>query len=182
MIKVIILRDSIRQCDYRRKELRLSPSECIMISDSMGRGIEMRIKGLYNDVMKGKIELDGFTREAFERYYHGMYKKEVLKTTSLAGAKLKIIRGYLEGNEIEIEDWFEKLVGCNWKQAALSNFAAHNYLYHHEEHYNCADRDTFTVLYGKIGGLGYLVNVHELRVPFDYDLDSDYTYKTMWVG
>ena len=181
MIKVIILRDSIRQCDYRRKELGLSPIECIMISDSLGRGIEMRIKGLYIDVVKGAIELDGLTREDFERYYHGMYKKRVLKKSSLAGAKLKIIRGYLEGNEIEIEDWFERVVGCNWKQAALSNPAALNYLKTHAEHYNCAARDTFTVLYGKIGGLGYLVNVHELRVPFDYDFFSDYTYEELWV-
>ena len=182
MIKTIILRDSIRECDYTRKELGLSPYECIMISDSMGRGIEMRIKGLYSDVMKGKIELNGLTREEFERYYHGMYKKEVLKTTSLADAKLKIIKGYLAGNEIEIEDWFERVVGCNWKQAALSNMAAYNYLRKHAEHYNSGARDSFTVLYGKIGGLGYLVNVHELRVPFDYDLNSDYTYVKMWVG
>jgi hypothetical protein len=86
------------------------------------------------------------------------------KTQSeLAGTKVKINpkANEIGGQEIHIEDWFDRVLGKSWMDAE-GNWAAMGY----------AVRTGFSkeidipinneVLYGKIGGMGYLVHIDEL--------------------
>lgn len=98
-----------------------------------------------------------------------------LKTTSLSNMTLKINKGYLQNNEITIEDWFENIVGVDWRTATFTNPSAYNYLLYHQRDFdNILDKTTSMILYGKIGGFGYLVNVNELHLPENYIIEQDY--------
>ena len=179
MIKAIILRDTLLWCDYRRRELKLNPNECIMITNSMKGHIREKLMGRYNGVMNGTIELDGLTKDDFEHYYLGMYKDTVLETSSLAGKELKIVKGYLKGNIIKVEDWFEKVTGQDLQYLSFNNAAGINYAMNHKD--IMFSEEYFEALYGKIGGLGYVVSVSELELPADYDVRDDYKWEEKWV-
>ena len=162
------------------------PSECILISVPH---IRERIRGYYNQVINGEIELFGITKEQFARIYcgdqktfeeeykrsHGFIERE-LKSSSLANKELKIIKGYLKGNSIVIEDWWKKITGEDWQTSAFHNPAAYNYCLNHQSEYSNHSVSVNWVLYGKIGGLGYLVNVNELDLPKDYTPEEDYIF------
>ena len=67
MKKVMIFRHTMQECDMRRRERKLNPSECILISDSTDL---CKIKGYWKDVMvDGTIQLDGITKKAFHSLY-----------------------------------------------------------------------------------------------------------------
>jgi len=163
-------------------------SECILLSASM-RNIREKMFGYYNQVMNGEIELFGISKEDFAKIYlgnqkefeeeykrtHGFVERE-LKSSSLANKKLKIIKGYLKGNSILVEDWWKKVTGQNWQESAFGNPAAYNYCVHHQSEYSNHTESVNWVLYGKIGGLGYLVNVNELEWPEDYNPQEDYIF------
>ena len=71
MKKIIIYRHNMEQCDFRRKELGLSPQDCILISYSMGDNlIQRHIKGYYREVMNDEIQLDGLSKKDFNYYYN----------------------------------------------------------------------------------------------------------------
>lgn len=164
------------------------PSECILLSASM-RNIREKILGYYNQVMNGEIELFGITKEdfakiylgnqkAFEKEYkrtHGFIEKE-LKSSSLANKELNIVKGYLKGNSIVIEDWWKKIVGEDWQTSAFHNPAAYNYCVNHQREYSNHTPSVNWVLYGKIGGFGYLVNINELEWPENYKPEEDYIF------
>ena len=164
------------------------PSECILLSASM-RNIREKMFGYYNQVMNGEIELFGISKEDFAKIYlgnqksfeeeykrtHGFIERE-LKSSSLANKELKIIKGYLKGNSIVIEDWWKKVTGQNWQESAFGNPAAYNYCVHHQSEYSNHTESVNWVLYGKIGGLGYLVNVNELEWPENYKPEEDYIF------
>lgn len=82
----------------------------------------------------------------------------------LSGQEVKILDTVSElgGTKILIEDWWDRVSGGSWMNAN-GNPAAMNY----------AVRTGFSkvpvpidneVLYGKIGGLGFLVNICELKI------------------
>jgi len=72
MIKAIIYRPSMRECELRHRKLRLARNECIFL---YGRSFlcahyKERIKGFYKQVMVDKtIKLDGLTEKDFETLY-----------------------------------------------------------------------------------------------------------------
>ena len=99
-----------------------------------------------------------------------------MKSSSLANKELKIIKGYLKGNSILIEDWWKKVTGQNWQESAFGNSAAYNYCVHHQSEYSNHSVSVNWVLYGKIGGFGYLVNVNELEWPEGYKPEEDYIF------
>jgi hypothetical protein len=146
--------------------------------------------GYYNQVMNDEIELFGITKEQFAKIYcrtqkayeeeyrrlHGFVERE-LKSSSLANKELKIIKGYLKGNSIVIEDWWQKVAGADWQTSAFNNNpAAYNYYLNHKSEYSNYSTLVNWVLYGKIGGLGYLVNINELEWPEGYKPEEDYIF------
>ena len=158
----------------------LPQSDCILIpfSDCNARD---KMRGYYNQIMSGKIELFGITKQQFYILYNGgkinnSYSETELKSSCLANRELKIIKGYLQGNTIIIEDWWEKITGHHWKTDALTNPAAYNYCIHHQRDYDNYDKSVDLVLYGKIDGFGYIVNVNELELPENYKPEEDYIF------
>ncbi len=151
MKRYMIVMNTLEAC-YRcmKSMLRLSEKECVLVPLSMPDYRE-RMRGYYKQVMEDDIKLVGIPKEQFVKLYYGpseQYVEKELKSSSLANKKLKIIKGYLKGNIIIIENWWKKVTGesVNW------------------------------VLYGKIGGLGYLVNIKELELPEDYKPEEDYIF------
>lgn len=68
MKKVMIFRPTMEECEMRRRERMLKPSECILISKSTDL---CKIKGYWKDVMIDEtIELDGITKEGFQVLYY----------------------------------------------------------------------------------------------------------------
>lgn len=73
MIKVIIRRPSIQECELRHRKLGVARNECIFL---YGRSFlclhnQERIKGLYKHVMiDGTVKLDGLTKKDFEKLYN----------------------------------------------------------------------------------------------------------------
>ena len=147
------------------------------------------MRGYYDQVMNGDIKLFGVSKEDFAKIYFGdnkAFEKEYkrthgfaeteLKSSSLANKELKIVKGYLKGNSIIIEDWWKKIAGENWQASAFHNPAAYNYCLHHQSEYGNHTASVNWVLYGKIGGLGYLVNVNELEYPENYNPEEDYVF------
>ena len=188
MKRYMIIMDTAENC-YRFMQIKhFHPSECILISASM-RDMREKIRGYYNQVMNGEIKLFGISKVAFAKIYfgnqkayeeeykrtHGFIERE-LKSSSLANKELKIIKGYLKGNSIVIEDWWKKIVGEDWQTSAFHNPAAYNYCLNHQSEYSNHSVSVNWVLYGKIGGLGYLVNVNELEWPEDYKPEEDYIF------
>jgi len=151
--------------------------------------IREKMLGYYNQIMNGEIELFGISKVDFAKIYfgnqkayeeeyrrtHGFIERE-LKSSSLANKELKIIKGYLKGNSIVIEDWWKKIAGEDWQASAFHNPAAYNYCVHHQSEYNNHTESVNWVLCGKIGGLGYLVNVNELEWPEGYKPEEDYIF------
>lgn len=67
MKKVMIFRHTMEECEMRRRERMLFPSECILISDSTDL---CKIKGYWKDVMIDEtIQLDGITKNGFHKLY-----------------------------------------------------------------------------------------------------------------
>ena len=192
MKRYMIVMETLEQCYCLAQFKHFHPRECIFIPASM-RDMREKMIGYYRQVMNGEIELFGITKEQFAKIYfgnqndfyteykrtHGFAKTE-LKSSSLANKKLKIVKGYLEGNTIVIEDWWKKVTGENWMDSAFHNPAAYNYCLNHQSEYSNHSESVNWVLYGKIGGLGYLVNVNELELPADYDVNNDYIWEEKW--
>lgn len=172
-------------CFMQLKNFRLN--ECILIPAS--RNMREEMFGYYNQVMNGEIELFGISKEDFAKIYfgnqntfeeeykrtHGFIETE-LKSSSLRNKELKIIKGYLKGNFIVIEDWWKKIVGEDWQTSAFYNTTAYIYGLNHQSEYSNHTVSVNWVLYGKIGGLGYLVNVNELELPENYKPNEDYIF------
>lgn len=188
MKKFMIIMDTMENCYHFMQFKHFHPSECILISTSM-RDMREKIRGYYNQVMNGEIELFGISKVDFAKIYlgnqkvfeeeykrtHGFIERE-LKSSSLANKELKIIKGYLKGNSIVIEDWWQKVAGEDWMTSAFHNPAAYNYCLNHQSEYSNHSVSVNWVLYGKIGGLGYLVNVNELDLQKDYTPEEDYIF------
>ena len=87
----------------------------------------------------------------------------------LAGQKLKIKQKAhsIGGQEIEIEDWWDRVAGISWMDC-IGNAACINYSLR-----SAMTRVPFNdeVLYGKIGSLGYLVHIEELEVPVEQPVE-----------
>ena len=72
MIKTIIYRPSMRECELRHRKLRLARNECIFL---YGRSFlcahyKERVKGFYKQVMIDEtIKLDGLSKEDFAKLY-----------------------------------------------------------------------------------------------------------------
>lgn len=188
MKRYMIVMDTMEKCYYFMQLKGFHPNECILIPASM---CNMREKmfGYYNQVMNEEIKLFGISKDTFAKIYlgnqkaykedycrtHGFVERE-LKSSSLANKELKIVKGYLKGNSIVIEDWWKKLVGEDWQTSAFHNPAAYNYCLNHQSEYSNHSQSVNWVLYGKIGGLGYLVNVNELEWPKNYKPEEDYIF------
>ncbi len=90
-------------------------------------------------------------------------------THHLAGATVKIKEGVTDpvqgavvgGAEFRIEDWFDRVLGDSWQNAA-GNFAAMHYAYRSAANGVSPDDE---VLYGKIGLFGHGVHVSEIELP-----------------
>lgn len=188
MKRYMIVMQTLEQSYCFAKFKNFHPSDCILISASM-HDMREKMLGYYNQVMNGEIELFGISKEDFAKIYfgnqkafedeykrtHGFIEKE-LKSSSLANKELKIIKGYLKGNSIVIEDWWKKIAGEDWQTSAFHNPAAYNYCLNHQSEYSNHSQSVNWVLYGKIGGLGYLVNVNELEWPKNYKPEEDYIF------
>ena len=182
----MIIMQTLEQSYCFMKFKQFPHNECILLSASMP-DLREKLMGYYDSVMDDEIELFGVTKEQLAKIYlegsntlydeykrtHGFIKRE-LKASSLANKKLKIIKGYLQGCEIVIEDWWERISGEKWKVSAFYNPAAYNYCFYHQSEYENRDKSVNWVLYGKIKSLGYLVNVNELELPKDYKPEEDY--------
>ena len=72
MIKVIIYRPSIRDCELRHRKLRLSRKECVFLYGRlMCQHFQNRIKGYWKEVMVDEtVKLDGLSKEAFAKLYN----------------------------------------------------------------------------------------------------------------
>lgn len=192
MKRYMIVMETLEQCYNFAQFKHFHSSECILIPVSM-RDMREKMLGYYNQVINGEIELFGITKEQFAKIYfgnqkdfdteykrrHGFVKRE-LKSSSLANKELKIVKGYLKGNTITIEDWWKKVTGENWMDSAFHNPAAYNYCLNHQSEYSNHSVSVNWVLYGKIGGLGYLVNVNELEWPEGYKPEEDYIWEEKW--
>lgn len=187
MKRYMIVMGSMENCYRFMKFKQFHPSECILIPTPWN--MREKMLGYYNQVMNGEIELFGISKEdfakiylgdskAFEKEYkrtHGFVETE-LKSSSLKNKELKIIKGYLKGNSIIIEDWWQKIAGEDWQTSAFHNPAAYNYCLKHQNEYSNHSQSVNWVLYGKIGGFGYLVNINELEWPENYKPEEDYIF------
>lgn len=187
MKRYMIIMDTIESCYSFMQFKHFNQSECILIPIS--RNMREKMIGYYSQVMNDEIKLFGISKKDFEKIYFGNYKpskgeynrihgfiETELKSSSLANKELKIIKGYLKGNSIIIEDWWQKLGGEDWKTSAFYNPAAYNYCLNHQSEYSNHNISVNWVLYGKIGGLGYIVNVNELEWPENYNPEEDYIF------
>ena len=187
MKRYMIVMGSMENC-YRFMQFKqFHPSECILIPTSWN--MREKMLGYYNQVMNGEIELFGISKEDFAKIYfgnqnafeaeykrtHGFIERE-LKSSSLKNKELTIIKGYLKGKSIVIEDWWKKIAGEDWQASAFHNLASYNYCLNHQSEYSNHNVSVNWVLYGKIGGFGYLVNVNELEWPEDYKPEEDYIF------
>jgi len=66
------------------------------------------------------------------------------------------------GSEILIEDWWDRVAGKSWKQMTMTNPAALVYTLRLKDNPTTPQDDE--VLYGKISGLGVLINIAELEL------------------
>ena len=185
MKRYMIVMDTMANCYCFIQFKHFHPSECVLIP--CDRYMREKMMGYYNQVMNGEIELFGISKEQFAKIYCGTQKayeeerrrlngfvERELKSSSLANKELKITKGYLKGNTILIEDWWKKVTGENWQDSAFHNPAAYNYCVNHQSEYSNYTPSVNWVLYGKIGGFGYLVNVNELEWPEGYKPEDDY--------
>lgn len=85
------------------------------------------------------------------------------EASPLAGKTVKIKEEALDlgGFDIWIEDWWDRVYGSSWMNAN-GNPAALNYAMRSGFSKISIPNDN-EVLYGKIGGLGYLVHIKELE-------------------
>ncbi|MBQ7894933.1 MAG: hypothetical protein IJ364_00050 [Oscillospiraceae bacterium] len=88
------------------------------------------------------------------------YAGMTVKTKSDVGVDL--FSGFdLSNKEFDIEDWWENVYGASW-MVANGNPAAIAYAFRSGNRGLPTDNE---VLYGKIGGLGFLFHVSELELP-----------------
>ena len=75
-----------------------------------------------------------------------------------------------------IEDWWYNVSNEDWRDSALKgNPAAWNYFLTHQYDFeHRSDVENNKVLYGKIGNLGYLMNVRDLDLPININTDLEY--------
>ena len=185
MKRYMIVMNTMENCYCFMQFKHFHPNECILIIFS--QNMREKLFGYYNQVMNGEIELFGISKEdfakiclgdqkTFEDEYkrtHGFIETE-LKSSSLANKELKIIKGYLKGNSIVIEDWWKKIAGEDWQTSAFHNPATYNYCLNHQREFSNHSQSVNWVLYGKISGFGYLVNINELEWPENYKPEEDY--------
>lgn len=71
MIKAIIYRQSIRDCELRHRKLGLSRKECIFLYGQLFcEHFREKVQGRWKEVMvDGIIKLDGLTKKDFEKLY-----------------------------------------------------------------------------------------------------------------
>jgi len=71
MIKAIIYRQSIRDCELRHRKLGLSRKECIFLYGQLFcEHFREKVQGRWKQVMVDKtIRLDGLTEKDFEKLY-----------------------------------------------------------------------------------------------------------------
>lgn len=187
MKRYMIIMDTMENCYCFMQFKHFHPSECVLIP--CNRDMREKMMGYYNQVMNDEIELFGISKEQFAKIYCGTQKayeeerrrlngfvERELKSSSLANKELKITEGHLKGNFIVIEDWWQKIAGEDWQASAFHNAAAYNYCLNHQSEYSNHSVSVNWVLYGKIGGLGYLVNVNELERPENYKPEEDYIF------
>lgn len=188
MKRYLIIMNTMENCYSFMQSKHFNPSECILISIS--RNMRNKMFGYYKQVMNGEIELFGISKEDFAKIYfgnqnafeeeykrtHGFVETE-LKSSSFRNKELKIIKGYLKGNSIVIEDWWKKIAGEDWQTSAFHNPTAYIYGLNHQSEYCNHSVSVNWVLYGKIGGLGYLVNVNELELPENYKPNNVRNYR-----
>lgn len=84
--------------------------------------------------------------------------------SKLAGKTVKIKDGTgIKASQFVVEDWFENVVGCSWPNAngnpAALQYAVRIAKFGENNNVPPFDND---VLYGKIGMLGFLLNVREI--------------------
>ena len=74
MIKVIIYRSSIRECELRHRKLRLSRKECVFLYGRLFcQHFQDRVKGYWKEVMVDEtVKLDGLSKEDFAKLYNMM--------------------------------------------------------------------------------------------------------------
>ena len=74
MIKAIIYRPSIRECELCHRKLRLSRKECIFLYGRlMCYHFQERIRGYWKEVMVNQtVKLDGLSKEDFVKLYNMM--------------------------------------------------------------------------------------------------------------
>lgn len=92
--------------------------------------------------------------------------------SELAGKSIKIKADAngLGGMEILIEDWWDRIAGKSW-MICSGNPACLNYALRTGTSKDLSIPNNNEVVYGKIGGLGYLVNIIELETetPVTHD-------------
>lgn len=126
MKRFMIVMDTVENCYRFMKSRQFHPSECILI---FAHNLRENIRGYYNQVMNGEIELFGISKEDFAKIYfsnqksfedeyrrtHGFVETE-LKSSSLANKELKIIKGYLKGKDkhlnLDEADYTEGYLDC----------------------------------------------------------------------
>lgn len=71
MIKAIIYRQSIRDCELRHRKLHLSRKECIFLYGQLFcEHFREKVQGRWQQVMVDEtIKLDGLTKKDFEKLY-----------------------------------------------------------------------------------------------------------------
>ena len=74
----------------------------------------------------------------------------------LARTTVTVKSGPYAGKQYEIEDWFDRVVGTSWKNLV---FREHGAAMQYEMSGQTKDDE---VLYGKIGGFGYAINVEHI--------------------
>jgi len=80
----------------------------------------------------------------------------------LAGKIVKIISGAFKGCDFQVEDWWENVSGKSW-MFCQGNPACLEYAIRAGLKDDLPTDDE--VLYGKIGGLGKLIHISEIKLP-----------------
>ena len=77
----------------------------------------------------------------------------------LAGKTVNIVAGYLKGEKAVVEDYWDRVYGSTWIDALIDrNPAAINYAVQSKDSIPTDEE----ILYGKIGGFGYLFHCTEV--------------------
>ena len=87
------------------------------------------------------------------------------KKSPLADQKVRVKAGTLgpDAHEMLVQDWWDRIAGESWG-TCTGNIACLNYAARIAQKTPMGPLDD-EVVYGKIGGLGYLVHVNEIETP-----------------